>query len=120
MYLDLTASAWLAFAAAAGLWLWSVRLTSEAAGLHRLTWTAIPVSFFGLAWIAFGVTFVLRFIFLVSDPKFFQATLYPLWRMPAAIFTWSWIALALYWLAFTLGYLLVVRLPPRAPSSWIN
>ena len=115
MYLDLTASAWLAFAAAAGLWLWSVRLTREAAGLHRLTWTAIPVSFFGLAWIAFGVTFVLRFIFLISDPKFFQATLYPLWRMPAAIFTWSWIALALYWLAFTLGYLLVVRLPPPRP-----
>ena len=116
MNLDMTASAWLAFAAAAGLWLWSVRLTREAAGLSRLTWTAIPLSLFGLVWIAFGISFVLRFIFLVSDPKFFQATLYPLWRVPATTLTWSWIALALYWLAFTLGYLLVVRLPPPRPT----
>ena len=115
MHLDMTAFTWLAFAAALGLWLWSLLLTRDPASRQAWTWTAIPLSFFGLAWVAFGITFILRFFFLLDDAKFFQATLYPLWRMPAATLTWSWIALGLFWLAFTLGYLLVVRWSPPRP-----
>jgi MFS family permease len=116
MKLELSIFTWLAFAGATGLWALSILLTRDASGRHAWTWRAIPLSFFGLAWIAFGITFIFRFLVLVSDPDFFQATQYPLWRMPATTFTWSWIALTLYWLAFALGYLFLVRLSPHRPT----
>ena len=117
MHLDLTASVWLAFAATVGLWLLSLLLTRDGASRRGWTWTNIPLSFFGLAWSAFGITFVCRFLFLAYDPEFFQVTQFPLWRIPAATLTWSWIALMLYWLTFAAGYLLMIWLSCPRPLS---
>jgi hypothetical protein len=115
MKLELSTFTWLAFFAASGLWLWSVRLTREADTRQDWNWKNIPLSFFGLAWISFGITFISRFIFLLYDPEFFRATQFPLWRMPAATFTWTWISLTLFWLCFTGGYLAIMRLSPHRP-----
>jgi hypothetical protein len=115
MQLELTFVTWLAFAAAAGFWLWSSLLARDTASRQGWTWTAIPLSFFGLAWIAFGITFIFRFLVLAYDPEFFRVTQFPLWRIPASTITWSWITLSLYWLAFTAGYLLMTWLSLPRP-----
>lgn len=115
MKLELTFSTWLAFAAVAGLWACSIYLTKDPASRQGWTWRSIPLSFFGLAWIAFGFTFILRFLLLVYDPVLFRATQFPLWQLPPAAFPWLWMVIGLFWLAFTTGYLLVTRLSPYRP-----
>ncbi|MFZ2089642.1 MAG: hypothetical protein WAU47_13805, partial [Desulfobaccales bacterium] len=115
MKLELTFSTWLAFAAVAGLWACSIYLTKDPASRQGWTWRSIPLSFFGLAWIAFGFTFVLRFLLLLYDPEFFRATQFPLWRLPGSAFPWIWIVIGLFWLAFSAGYFLVMRLSPYRP-----
>jgi hypothetical protein len=116
MHLELTAFTWLAFAAAAGLWALSVLCARNPASPRGWSWRDILLSFFGLAWLAFGITFIFRFAVLVYDPYLFRATQFPLWKMPAAVLTWSWITLTIYWLALVLGYLVIVWWSPPRPS----
>jgi len=47
MKLELTTSAWLAFAAAAGLWFGSIYFTRDPDSRAGWTWRSIPLSFFG-------------------------------------------------------------------------
>jgi hypothetical protein len=115
MKLDLSPLTWLVFAAAAGLWALSILCTRNPVSPRGWSWRDIPLSFFGLAWLAFGITFIFRFLVLAYDPFFFQATQFPLWKMPAATLTWSWVALTMYWLALVLGYLVMVWWAPPRP-----
>lgn len=116
MHLELTTSAWLAYAAAVGLWAASVLLTKDPAGPYPWTWRDIPLSFFGLAWITFGLTFILRYLAVAYDPQLFRATQFPLWMMPGQTFSLVWIVLMLYWGSFVSGYLVMTRLAPYRPG----
>jgi len=115
MHLDMTASTWLAFICATGLWAVSALLTCDPASRQPWTWKALPLSFLGLAWIFFGMTFVLRFLALIYDPEFFRTTQFPIWRISADTLTWTWIWLTLYWLAFVGGHFIMTRLSPPRP-----
>jgi hypothetical protein len=116
MKLELTASAWLACAAGIGLWALSVLLTRDAHNPQRWTWRTIPLSFIGLVWIMFGLTFISRFCALAYDPEFFRATQFPIWKIPAVTLAWTWIAITIYWLAFTSSYVVMNRLSPHRPA----
>ncbi len=115
MNIEMTATTWLACVIAIGLWAASVLLTRDPARPHSWSWRAIPLSLFGLAWVIVGITFFLRFPAVWYDPEFFRASQFPLWKLPAITFTWTWIALTLYWLAFAAGFLLIMHLSPRRP-----
>ena len=78
------------------------------------------MSFVGLVWIMFGLTFIFRFGALMYDPEFFRASQFPLWKIPPVVFTWTWIGITLYWLAFIIGYLVMTRLPLPRPSLLDN
>jgi hypothetical protein len=116
MHLDITANDFLVFVCALGLWAFSVLLTRNAPVPARWTWKDIPLSFIGLIWIMFGLTFIFRFCALLYNPEFFRATQFPLWKIPAAVLTWTWIAIILYWLALIIGYMVMSRLPLPRPS----
>jgi len=116
MQLDLNQSTWLAFAAASCLWAVSVLLARDSFDRRGWSWRAVPLSFFGLAWIAFGATFILRFLALAIDAKFFRATHLPLWLLPAAELTRTLVCLSLYWGAFVISFVLMTRLSPRRPG----
>jgi hypothetical protein len=116
MDLEMTATTYLAFGVAFCLWAVSVILTRDPARPHVWSWRAIPLSLFGLAWIIVGITFFLRFPAVWYDPEFFRASQFPLWKLPATTFTWTWIALTLYWLAFAAGYFLITHLSPPRPT----
>jgi hypothetical protein len=116
MNLEMTATTWLACSVAIGLWAVSLLLTRDPAKPHSWNWRAIPLSLFGLAWVIVGITFFLRFPAVWYDPEFFRASQFPLWKLPATTFTWTWIALTLYWLAFVAGYFLIMHLSPPRPA----
>jgi hypothetical protein len=116
MHLNVTAYGLLAFICATGLWAFSVLLTKDASNSRGWTWRNIPLSFVGLVWILFGITFILRFFALAYDPELFRHTQFPLWKIPAVTLTWTWIALTSFWLAFTSGYLFMTLLSPPRPA----
>src|SRR5436309_2812448 len=55
---------WLLYAAFAGLWLWSLRLSPL---WRQLRFQALPMSFFGYIWIGFGINYIIRFPLLCWD-----------------------------------------------------
>lgn len=120
MHLNMTANGLLAFTCALGLWAFSVLLTKNAPSPERWTWRDILLSFVGLIWILFGLTFILRFCALAYNPEFFRTTQFPLWKIPAVTLTWTWIAITLYWLAFIFSYIIMTRLSPHRPSLLEN
>jgi hypothetical protein len=116
MHLEVTAYGFLAFSCATGLWGLSVFLTKDPSNSQGWTWRTIPLSFIGLVWIMFGFTFILRIFALVYDPEFFRTTQFPIWKIPAATLTWTWIVITLYWLTFIIGYVVMTRLSPPRPG----
>jgi len=117
MPLELSLTTWVLFGATIGLWGFSIHLAKERFSQKRFKWTIIPFSLFGLAWIAFGINFISRFLFLVYDPVLFCATRLPIWHLPVEVFNSEWIFLAAFWAMFCLGFFTMVRwMPHNAPK----
>ena len=109
MTLQVNGTTWWAFGGAVALWLISLVLAGTRDERASLKWRMVPLSFFGFAWVSFGVIFLLRFLMVVHDPVLFRATRYPLWLIPAGALSRTWLYLALYWLAFCAGVVAVRR-----------
>jgi hypothetical protein len=104
---------WLAMTAVTLLWLSSGAGAVLAARHSGRGWRALPLSVFGLAWVAFGANYVLRFVLLASDPALFRATAFPPWLIPARAFTRTWLYLGAYWAAVCAGLALMLLIVPQ-------
>ncbi len=108
--LQATALTWLFFALTILAWAYSYRLTGTREERSMLGWRTVPLSIFGCAWIAFAVTYLLRFLALAYDPELFRATQYPLWFMPGDRLTGIWLHIFVFWVLFCLGYIIASRM----------
>ena len=101
-------------------WAYSVTWVRNRHLSERLTWSRVPLSFFGLIWLGFGVTFIVRFLALVYDPEYFCATNLPLWYLPPETFSKIWLSLAAFWIAFCAAFVAAMSwLPKNPPQKFI-
>lgn len=118
MTIELSLATWIYYIVTVTIWGLSILLIKDRFSQRNIYWTTIPLSLFGLAWLFFGIIFISRFLILVYDPVLFQVTRLPIWQIPVEVFNWEWIFLASYWLAFCLGFFIVVRwMAPKAPKT---
>lgn len=120
MDLDLTSSTWLLFIATTVFWASSAWLAVDRNARETLTWRVIPLSLFGFAWLGFGAFFIFRFLILLYDPIYFEATNFSLTKIAATGLTRSWTCLAIYWVAFCLGFKIMLWWQPPTPRIIIN
>jgi hypothetical protein len=120
MNLELTATTWLLFIATTFLWAASAWLAGDGTARESFGWRVIPLSLFGFAWLGFGVFFIFRFLILLYDPIYFGATNFPLTKIPAAGLSRSWYCLAIFWVAFCVGFKAMFWWRPTAPNTIIH
>ena len=107
MKFNLSIFTWLAFLLAAALWAYSSRLFYKRESGHFVK--SMFLSFFGYAWMSFGILFILRFIFLLFDAELFRATIFPLWILQDYVLSITWLNLVLYWFVFCWIYLAITN-----------
>jgi len=109
----MNSTAWLLFAGTVCLWAASAFLPIYLSRRWRSGWRALPLSLFGFAWVAFGATYILRFLALLYDSTLFRASLFPPWLMPSSALSRAWCYLAVHWCVLCAGWLAVMFLGPR-------
>ncbi|MHC4789206.1 MAG: hypothetical protein ACYS8K_08420 [Planctomycetota bacterium] len=120
MKLQTTTATWLAFSAVTAVWMISALIAAWRDERVELKWRVLPLSVFGFAWLAFGVTFILRFVTIAANPLLFRASRFPPWLIPARAHTRAWGFLGVYWCAFCVGLALVVWLLPRRAPRFLR
>jgi hypothetical protein len=106
MRLQLNLDTWLLFGAVVAFWATSALLAGDRNSIWKLKWRIIPLSFFGFAWIGFGLFFVVRFLFLAYDPVSYQNSAFAPWRLPTKTLAQAWLWLGIYWGVFCAGFLI--------------
>jgi hypothetical protein len=107
----------LVFVILVSLWAVSLLLLKNYPVESGLSWKAVPLSFFGVAWLGFGITFILRFLFLVWDPVYFQTTNFPIWQLTPEVISRTFFFLTLFWIFFCLAFSFLVFWAPQMPPG---
>jgi len=100
---------WITFILTVLVWAYSYKLAALKNEQPKWGWRIVPMSVFGCAWIAFGVTYIFRYFVLAYDPELYRATQYPLWFMPGDRLTEIWLFIGLFWGVFCLGFYITNR-----------
>jgi hypothetical protein len=112
-----TATTWYLLAGLAAFWLLTFPLLVR-------SWrqaTDIVISLLGLAWLAFGVGILLRFVLLSYNAETFASPSLHLSELPSEAVDLALMTAGLFWLTFTIGALMILALPvPRVLSALLR
>jgi hypothetical protein len=101
-------------------WVASGMLAGDRHERSILKWKSIFLSFFGFAWLDFGIIYIFRFFALLYDPVLFNATQFPMWEVPNHILSKTFLYLGVYWFIFCIGMVITKRAVPRGLPKFLK